>query len=49
MPDVNKVNEYKRAEALSYIRTGHGTGNYLHIPSLTDPEQLNVIDLIIKG
>ena len=39
-PDVNKVNEYKRAEALSYIRTNHGTGNYLHIPSLTDPEQV---------
>lgn len=39
-PDINKVNEYKRAEALSYVRTGHGTGNYLHIPSLTDPEQV---------
>ena len=39
-PDINKVNEYKRAEALSYIRTNHGTGNYLHIPSLTNPEQV---------
>ena len=39
-PDINKVNEYKRAEALSYIRTNHGTGNYLEIPSLTDPEQV---------
>ncbi len=39
-PDINKVNEYKRAEALSYVRTNHGTGNYLEIPSLTDPEQV---------
>ena len=48
MPDVNKVNEYKRAEALSYIRTNHGTGNYLHIPSLTDPEQVKRIRLDYK-
>ena len=39
-PDINKVNEYKRAEALSHVRTSRGTGNYLHIPSLTDPEQV---------
>ena len=48
MPDVNKVNEYKRAEALSHIRTNRGTGNYLHIPSLTDPEQVKRIRLDYK-
>ena len=38
-PDINKVNEYKRAEALSYIRTNHGTGNYINIENLTDPSK----------
>ena len=47
-PDINKVNEYKRAEALSHIRTNRGTGNYLHIPSLTDPEQVKRIRLDYK-
>ena len=49
MPDVNKVNEYKRAEALSYIRTNRGTGNYLNLQSLTDPEQVKRIKFDYKN